>query len=85
MIFSGLARWLAPPAPSVDDSKYQRAMELTSGVIEKMRERSVSPDPFRSLMADLWSQKHDIALVADAFEAAQEARIFQGPPDGSTV
>jgi hypothetical protein len=67
---------LAPRPPH--DDKYERAIALTDEVTEKMRERAASPDPFRSLMADLFMQHHDIALVADAFEVAQESRIYQG-------
>lgn len=62
----------------ISDAKFHRAMELADEVTTKMRERAASPDPFRALMADLFLQHHDIALVADAFEAAQEANIYKG-------
>lgn len=61
------------------DEKYVRAMILTNEVEQKMRERAASPDPIRALLADMFLQNHDIALVSDAFEAMQESRIFKGP------
>ncbi len=61
-----------------DDAKYERAMQLSDEVVAKMRERTASPDPFRSMMADIFFQHHDIALIADAFEAQQEAKIYKG-------
>lgn len=61
------------------DGKYARAMALTSEVEEKMRERAASPDPVRAMLADMWFQNHDVALVADAYEASQESRIYKGP------
>lgn len=64
---------------TVRDDKYEQAISLTDEVTEKMRERARSPDPFRALMADLFLQHHDIALVADAFEASQESKIYRGP------
>lgn len=69
---------LAPPRSKAEE-KYARAMILTNEVEQKMRERSASPDPIRALLADMWLQHHDTALVADAYEAAQESRIFKGP------
>lgn len=61
------------------DEKYARAMILTNEVEQTMREKAASPDPFRSLLADMFLQNHDVPLIADAFEAIQESRIFKGP------
>lgn len=78
-----VVRWvrerLAPRAPH--DEKYRHAIALTDELTEAMRERAASPDPFRALMADLFLQHHDIALIADAFQISQESRIYKGPPE----
>jgi hypothetical protein len=61
------------------DEKYARAMILTNEVEQTMREKAASPDPIRALLADMFLQNHDVALVADAYEMMQESRIFKGP------
>ena len=53
---------MSSPRPSHED-KYAQAMILTNEVEQKMRERAASPDPFRAVMADIWIQRHDVALV----------------------
>lgn len=65
-------------SPDVYD-KYAKAMVLTNEVERTMRERSASPDPIRALLAEIWLQHHDVALVAESFEAHQESRIYKGP------
>lgn len=74
-----LRDFLRRPSPAYD--KYATAMRLTNEVEQTMRSRSASPDPFRSLMAELWLQHHDVALVADSFQSHQESRIYKGPPE----
>lgn len=59
--------------------KYSRAISMADEVTELMRERSKSADPFKAVLADLFFQAHDTALIADAFEASQESRIYKGP------
>lgn len=73
-----LPSWARLGKGSASNPKYQRAIDLTDEVIEAFRDRAKSPDPFRAVLADLFLQHHDIALVADAFEASQESRIYKG-------
>lgn len=77
-----IGHWLREklaPGVSATDAKFQRALAATEEVTEAMREKAASPDPIRALLADMFLQNHDIALVADAYEASQEARIYKGP------
>lgn len=73
-----LRSWLLGEANGFD--KADEAISLADELTAQMRERTASPDPIRALLADMYLQRHDVALVADAFEAAQESRIFHGPP-----
>lgn len=60
-------------------SKYDLAMKTADETIKRLRAARESNDPIRALLADVFFQNHDTALVADAYEAAQESRIYQGP------
>lgn len=86
---SWLARWWygkpGPERPDPVDASYDRAMRLTDEVRSQIRERAQSTHPFRRVMVDLLLGPQavvDTALIADAFEISQEARIFHGPPNG---
>jgi hypothetical protein len=58
--------------------KYERAISLADEVTGIMRSRSVQRDPLKAVLADMFFATHDPALVADAFEISQEARIYRG-------
>lgn len=74
-----LPSWARGLTGTPRESNYQRALDLTDEVITAFRERAASPDPLRAVMADLFLQHHDVALVAEAFEVSQEAKIYKGP------
>lgn len=79
--------WRGPPRPAQPDPadiKFAQAMRLTDEVRSKIRGLLKVPHPFRMTLAELLlqPQKVDVALVADAYEMLQEARIFYGPPNG---
>jgi hypothetical protein len=65
--------------PTSDPDNYSRAIKLADEVIQSMRERANQRDPLKAVLADLLFQQHDPALVADAYEMSQEARIYKGP------
>lgn len=75
-----LPDWIKQLLPCRRESQYEAAMAMADELVETMRERSRAPDPFRSLIADMVLQRKDAALVANIFEMAQEAKIYQGPP-----
>ena len=58
--------------------KYERAISLADEVTMLMRSREVQRDPLKVVIAELFFQTHDPALIADAFEMSQEARIYRG-------
>jgi hypothetical protein len=60
------------------NEKYERAISLADEVTRLMRSREVQRDPFKVVIAELFFQTHDPALIADAFEISQEARIYRG-------
>lgn len=71
--------------PSQTDAAYHRTMRLADEVSDKIRERAGSQSPFRAALSEMLLGKRpdDPVLIADAFEVAQESRIFRGPPNGS--
>lgn len=62
------------------DEKYERAMRLSQEVRDTLRE--TAEDPFTVIALDLargvFQNGADPALVADAYEVLQEAKIFHG-------
>lgn len=71
------------PKPDAGDVKYETAIRLADEVTAKMRERANSTNPFQKALIDMiMGAPVDTALMADAFEAAQEARIYRGPLNG---
>lgn len=58
---------------------YGRAIDLADELISIMRDRANRRDPLKAVLADLLFQQHDPALIADAYEMSQEARIYKGP------
>lgn len=85
-----IPRWLNDRAVKADDASqtdvaYHRTMRLADEVSDKIRERAESQSPFRAALSEmlLGQRPADPVLIADAFEVAQESRIFRGPPNGS--
>ena len=72
-----LRSWLFGSSHGHD--KYDQAIDLADELTQKMRERANQRDPFKAVLADLFFQVHDPALIADAYEASQESRIYKGP------
>ena len=58
--------------------KYSHAIDLADEVTQLMRERAVQRDPFKVVLGELFFHTHDPALIADAYEISQEARIYKG-------
>lgn len=71
-----LRSWLF--GKDIGHEKYERAISLADEVTRMMRSRAVQRDPLKAVLADLFFATHDPALVADAFEISQEARIYRG-------
>jgi hypothetical protein len=63
---------------SSEPDKFQRAIKLADEVTFIMRSRAVQRDPFKAVLSELFFHSHDPALVADAYEISQEARIYKG-------
>lgn len=64
------------------DARVDYALKLTHDVSDDIRERVKSPHPFRGVLVDLLIRPPavvDVALLADAYQMSQEARIFHGP------
>lgn len=83
--FMQLARHLlAKDSDHHSDARYERAVKLADEVTEKVRERGKIAHPFRSVVSELISRGavSNPRLIADAYEALQESRIFLGPPNG---
>jgi hypothetical protein len=59
--------------------KYDHVINLADELTEIVRERANRRDPFKAVLADLFFQGHDPALIADAYEMSQESRIYRGP------
>ncbi len=58
--------------------EFQRAMDLTGEVIQLVRDRSFQRDPMKLVLVEMIFHNHDPALIADAYEMSQEARIYKG-------
>lgn len=63
-----------PPA----ESAYEQASRVADETINHIREARKSNDPIRALLADIYFQNHDTALIAEAYEQSQESRIYLG-------
>lgn len=68
---------------SAGDCAYHQAMAVSEDVLTRMREASRSNDPARAVMADLWSQKHNIPFMASVVEVVEEMKspLKQSPFD----
>jgi len=69
-------RWLF--GEPEDRDAFRRAIALADEVTQLMRERASRRDPLKVVLVDLLFHNHDPALIADAFEMSQEARIYKG-------
>lgn len=61
----------------VDNDKHDHVLHLADEVTALIRERA--KDPLTVVVSDLFLRRHDPALIADAYEASQESRIYKGP------
>lgn len=68
----GLRSWIFGGS----SEKYDQAMSMADEVTRLLREKD--RDPFKAVLTDLLFHTHDPALVADAYEISQEARIYKG-------
>lgn len=77
-------RKLLEPQFDDGDAKYEHAMDLATEVTDRIRERAQSVSPFREILGEMLMRAPypNPVLIADAFEAGQESRIFKGPPNG---
>lgn len=71
-----IAPWLFGNGNGHD--KFQRVIDLADEVTQLMRDRAVQRDPFKTVLSELFFHTHDPALIADAYEISQEARIYKG-------
>jgi len=49
-------------------------MGASNDLIHKMREYSVSNDPARAVMADIWAQRHNVHFMTSAYETVREMK-----------
>jgi len=66
--------WLFGDHPNAD-----KAIAMADEVTRLVRDKREQRDPIRAIVADVFFHKHDIALIADAYEISQESRIYRGP------
>ncbi len=71
-----LRRWLFGEPKGRHE--FRQAIALADEVTQLLRDRAVRRDPLKAILADLLFHNHDPALIADAFEMSQEARIYKG-------
>lgn len=56
------------------DVAYARAIALSDELLQHMREASISNDPVRAVMADIWAQHHNVPFMTSVIETVQEAK-----------
>jgi hypothetical protein len=66
---------LRPSIASEGSDAAAHAMKVSSELLQRMREHSRSDDPARALMADIWSQRHNVPFITTVYEAAQEMNV----------
>lgn len=71
------------PAPTQGDRAYAAVMGESDDLLKRMRENSGSTDAARAVMADVWSQHHNVPFMTTVVEAVQEAMapLKQSPTD----
>lgn len=76
--------WLLRPRATTSGSVMaQHAIAVSSDLIKQMQERSLSNDPARSLLADIWAQRHNVPYITTIFEANQEMKEAAQYSDGN--
>lgn len=68
---------------SETESKYATAMKISDELRERMRSYSEGADPAKGVLADIWSQRHNVPFMTTVVEAVAEAgaAIKQRPED----
>lgn len=61
--------------PSPGDRAFSKAVRANTELISHMRQASQSTDAVRALMADIWSQHHNIPFMTTIFETVREMKI----------
>lgn len=56
------------------DVAFREAMRESSDLITRMRDNSNCNDAARAIMADVWSQHHNVPFLTTVYEAVQEAK-----------
>ena len=83
---SGLLRRIFGERRRHSSGAFDRAMDTSGDLIERMRDASLSRDAFRGVMADIWSQKHNVPFMTSVYETVAEmkaATIHVRPKDDS--
>ena len=62
------------PAPMKGDLAYAEVMQESDDLLKRMRETSNSTDAARAVMADIWSQNHNVPFLTTVYESVQEAK-----------
>lgn len=63
------------------DRKFDAAMRLSDEVIETMRNKKRSSDPFKAIIGDMFFQSHpSIDTMVRVYEMYEEGQIWKGPP-----
>jgi hypothetical protein len=81
-ILARLFGWSREPGPG--DIAYDRAMNESADLLNRMREYSCSTDAARAVMADVWAQNHNVPFVTSVYQTVQEMKsgIEQKPEQG---
>ena len=66
---------LRPTIYSKGSNAAREAMKVSSELVQRMRHHSTSDDPARALMADIWSQRHNVPYITTMYESAQEMNV----------
>ena len=56
------------------DLAYAEVMQESDDLLKRMRETSNSTDAARAVMADIWSQNHNVPFLTTVYESVQEAK-----------
>lgn len=69
-----LDRFLTPRASGAATHAYHQAMGESGDLIKRMREHSISNDPARAVMADIWAQNRNIPFLTAVYETVREMK-----------
>lgn len=73
---------ILPRRRGASDLAYQQAMGVSDDLIRRMRQHSASNDAARAVMADVWSQRHNVPFMTSTYETVQEMKVGR-PANGS--